>query len=95
MEGQTPSPTVEAALRGRTEGRAAQLLNLKENQWFEKKSSRTKPRDLAKLMIAMANADGGTIVVGLHDGKIDGVESIGPRLNEFQQASGLLRTESA
>ena len=40
------------------------LLALAEDQWFERKSARVSPRDLAVPLVAMANADGGVIVVG-------------------------------
>jgi len=83
----TESHTVEAALRSATEQRARRLLDLKEDQWFEKKSSRTQAKALAQTLVAMANADGGVLIVGLHDDKVDGVENIGRRLNDLQQAS--------
>ena len=87
MNSDSASDTVEAALRSPTELRAGRLLALKESQWYERKSSRIQPKALAQSLVAMANADGGTLVVGLHDGKVDGVENIGPRLNDLQQAS--------
>jgi len=37
------------------------LLALAEDQWFERKSARVSPRDLAIPLVAMANADGGVI----------------------------------
>lgn len=52
---------------------AQQLLALPENQWFERKSGRTKPIDLAVPLVAMANAEGGVVAVGLHGGKVDPV----------------------
>lgn len=82
-----PSATVEAALRSTTEQRAGHLLSLKEDQWFEKKSSRIQAKALAHVLVAMANADGGTVVVGLHGKAVDGVDGLGRRLNELQQAS--------
>ena len=44
-----------------------------EDQWFERKSARVSPRDLAVPLVAMANADGGVIVVGMHDGVLEDV----------------------
>lgn len=82
-----PSATVEAALRSTTERRAGHLLSLREDQWFEKKSSRIQAKALAHVLVAMANADGGTVVVGLHGKAVDGVDGMGRRLNELQQAS--------
>ena len=60
------------------------LLALAEDQWFERKSARVSPRDLAVPLVAMANADGGVIVVGLHDGKVEDVPA--QRRNELRQA---------
>lgn len=53
------SAEVEAALRSSPEHRANKLLALKEDQWYEKKSSRIAARALAQSLVAMANADGG------------------------------------
>lgn len=60
------------------------LAALGEGQWFERKSGRISARDLAIPLVAMANAEGGYIAVGLHDGAVDGVEPI--RINELRQA---------
>lgn len=54
-----------------------------EDQWFERKSSRIEPKRLAATMVALANADGGTIVVGLCDGAVEGFDA--ERLGQFQQ----------
>jgi len=81
------SAEVEAALRSSPEHRANKLLALKEDQWYEKKSSRIAARALAQSLVAMANADGGTLIVGLHGSDVEGVDSIGRQLNELQQAS--------
>jgi ATP-dependent DNA helicase RecG len=51
------------------------LLALDENQWFERKSARAAPKDIAHDLIAFANAEGGVLVVGLSDGRIEGVRS--------------------
>ncbi len=83
----TSTAAVEAALRSSTDQRAAGLLALREDQWFEKKSSRIDARALAQSLVAMANADGGTLIVGLHGNLIDGVDGIGGKLNDLQQAS--------
>ena len=49
------------------------LASLPEDQWFERKSARTAPRAMASPVGAMANADGGVLVVGLHDGLVEDV----------------------
>lgn len=43
-----------------------------EDQWFERKSARIAPKDLAKALVAFANAEGGVVVVGFHSGAFDG-----------------------
>lgn len=63
------------------------LLELAEDQWLERKSSRISPRDLAETLIGFANADGGLVVVGLHDGKVEGVDANRSRLNDQMQAN--------
>ena len=50
----------------------ALLLTLDEDQWFERKSFRIAPKDLAKTIVAMANAEGGVIAVGITDRRFDG-----------------------
>jgi len=65
-------------------GRA--LLALAEDQWLERKSARISPRDLGDTLVGFANADGGLVVVGLHDGKIEGVGGSRSRLNGQMQA---------
>ena len=63
------------------------LLDLPEGQWFERKSARVAPKDLAVTLIAMANAEGGTIVVGLHDGAVEDVAAQPKRLNALRQTA--------
>lgn len=63
------------------------LLQKSENQWFERKSFRIEPGALANTMIGLANADGGRIVVGIHNGRVEGINSSAKHLNELLQAS--------
>jgi ATP-dependent DNA helicase RecG len=63
------------------------LLDLVEDQWFERKSERIGARELANGLIGMANADGGWIVVGLHRGEIEGTDRAEKRRNEQMQAN--------
>src|SRR6202020_2364453 len=63
------------------------LLELVEDQWFERKSARISARDLGDALIGFANADGGIVVVGLHDGKVEGVGPNSGRLNNQMQAN--------
>lgn len=47
---------------------AEQLIRLPEDQWFERKAGRISARDLAVPLVAMANAEGGYVIAGIHDG---------------------------
>ena len=78
---------IDAALAEPTSGVARALMSLHESQWFDRKSSRVAPKDLAITMIAMANAEGGAIAVGLHDGTVEDVDAIPDRVNALLQAS--------
>jgi ATP-dependent DNA helicase RecG len=64
-----------------------ELLALPEDQWFERKSARISARNLADTLVGFANADGGIVVVGLHDGKVEGVDANPARLNDQMQAN--------
>lgn len=61
------------------------LALLPEGQWFERKSGRVDPKDLAIPLVALANAEGGCVVVGLYDGAVDGVPPA--RVNALRQAA--------
>ena len=77
----------ERALGESVDAVGAALLALPENQWFERKSARISARDLANALIGFANAEGGMLVVGLLDGKVEGVASDPKRSNEHLQAN--------
>lgn len=60
-----------------------------ENKYFDRKSAKIKVSDLAPLISAFANADGGTIVIGISDKKrtLEGINSFGSdKINEFINA---------
>lgn len=63
------------------------LLRMPEGQWYERKSARISPRELAIPMIAMGNAEGGVIVVGLRDGTAEDLAPHPERVNALTQAS--------
>lgn len=61
------------------------VLHRPEDQWFERKSGRVAAKDLAKPLVAFANAEGGYIAVGVNDGQVDGV--VASKMNDLRQAS--------
>jgi len=63
------------------------LLSLDEDQWLERKSARISARALADTLIGFANADGGIVVVGLHDEIVEGTNRSPKRLNAQMQAN--------
>lgn len=67
--------------------RAEALLEIPEDQWFDRKSIRTKAQRLAEDVVAFANAEGGTIVVGLSDGEVEGTLRYPDQVNALRQAS--------
>jgi ATP-dependent DNA helicase RecG len=62
------------------------LVNQKEDQWLERISARTQARTLGDLLVGFANAEGGLIAAGIHDGKIEGVAA-SERVNDWRQAA--------
>ena len=57
-----------------------------ENKYFDRKSAKIRPTDLGKHISAFANADGGTIVIGIDDKTraIEGIDSFGAdKINDF------------
>lgn len=55
------------------------IVNESENKIFDRKSSKIKAADLAPIISAFANADGGTVVIGVADKtrEIEGIDGIG------------------
>ena len=77
----------ESALNGPAVEVGSALLAIAEGQWFERKSNRIAAKDLADALIGFANADGGILVVGLHDGAVEGASPSSAKLNEQMQAN--------
>ncbi|MGH9087214.1 MAG: ATP-binding protein [Acidimicrobiales bacterium] len=76
----------ERALASGVGERGGALLALREDQWFDRKSSRIKAQELANAMVGFANADGGMIVVGLWDGRVEGTDGLPQGIGDWQQA---------
>ncbi|MDU5516134.1 MAG: ATP-binding protein [Cutibacterium avidum] len=64
---------VDAALALPATQAVTSLLSLDEDQWFDRKSGRVAAKDLARPLVAFANAEGGTLAIGLSNGQVDGV----------------------
>jgi len=65
------------------------LADFPEGQWLERKSAGVGPQTIANLLVGFANAEGGTIIIGLSDdGVVEGVGSAGAkRLADWQRAA--------
>ena len=62
-----------------------QILAMDEKQIFDRKSIQIKPSDLSATICAFANADGGTVAIGISDKhkRIEGVDYHTEQLNEI------------
>lgn len=66
------------------------ILKEDENKYFDRKSAQVKPSDIASLISAFANAEGGTIVIGISDKtrRIEGINQFGSeKINSFISAA--------
>lgn len=77
---------VDAALARGSKDVGTALLALREDQWFERKGSQIAAKDLASTLVAFANAEGGVVVVGLHDGNVQGLSAVANKINDYRQA---------
>ncbi|PZE26035.1 ATP-binding protein [Curtobacterium sp. MCBD17_028] len=78
---------VDRALAAPRDEVGPKLCALLEDQWFDRKSIRIQAKDLAQHLVAFANAEGGVIVLGLSDGRVEGLKASAGRLNDFQQTA--------
>ena len=81
-----PLPHLERSLQLGPKHVAAALFEIPEDQWFDRKSAGITARALADVLIGFANAGGGTVVVGLSDGNIEGTDRDPDRRNALLQA---------
>ncbi len=78
----------EQALAQAPKLRGDALLQLPEDQWFDRKSNRVSPRSLAEALVGFANAEGGMVVVGLSNDRVEGINAVGPtKLSAWQQTA--------
>lgn len=60
----------------------------KENQKFDRKSAKKDVKEIANHIAGFANADGGTLVIGITDnGKLEGFENYGNKDNDILKSS--------
>lgn len=83
-----PADSVEQALKLSPAEVGEALADFPEDQWLERKSARARVQTIANLLVGLANAEGGTIIIGLgDDGVVEGINSAGPkRLTDWQRA---------
>ena len=65
------------------------LVNEPENKLFDRKSAQAKAAEIAPLICAFANAEGGTVVIGISDKtrKVEGINDFGTdKINNFVSA---------
>lgn len=77
--------TVERALAAGPKEAGLLLATIPEDQWFERKSIRVAPKDFAVALVAFANAEGGTVVVGFHGGAVEGTKANIAKVNALRQ----------
>ena len=59
-----------------------------EGQTFDRKSAKIDAKSLAVILVAMANADGGDIAIGIEDnGNVTGIDGNEQHINELLRAS--------
>jgi ATP-dependent DNA helicase RecG len=63
------------------------VLALPEDQWFDRKSARISARELADVLIGFGNAEGGTVVVGVWRGRVEGTDGQPAHRNSLMQAA--------
>ncbi|WP_250505407.1 ATP-binding protein [Bowdeniella massiliensis] len=81
-----PRLSVEAVLEERPEQRGLELSERPEDQWFDRKSLSIAPKKLAETLTAFANAEGGIVVVGIENKKIQHRPDFTVRSNSLRQA---------
>src|SRR5256885_12185988 len=82
-----PDPALDAVLRLAPEDVGPALVALPEGHWFDRKSIRIRRAQLAQTEVAFANSEGGTIVIGIHDGRVEGTDGQPQHRNALMQAA--------
>jgi ATP-dependent DNA helicase RecG len=76
---------VDAALAAARDDVGRRLLSLTEDQWFERKGAAIAAKDLAATLVAFANAEGGVVVVGASNGRVQGLGSHRTKINDLRR----------
>lgn len=73
------------------DNQADRLLTIPEGKSFDRKSSAYDLLKLANILIAFANADGGTVAVGIKDKSFEGINNISSKkINDMLQIGNQL-----
>ncbi|MBM2623470.1 putative DNA binding domain-containing protein [Actinoplanes sp. LDG1-06] len=80
-----PSNQVDAALAAAPAAVGKLLLDAPEDQWFDRKAASIQPKKLAEALVAFANAEGGTVVVGLNRPEVQGLNRVHGKINDLRQ----------
>jgi len=80
-------PSLEPALALPAPAVGLALAAIPEGQWLDRKSVRIRPAHLAQTEVAFANAEGGSILIGIHDGRVEGTDAHPQHRNELMQAA--------
>ncbi|HEX2040221.1 MAG TPA: ATP-binding protein [Acidimicrobiales bacterium] len=82
-----PNFDLHALLSLPIEERGQRLLKLPEDQWFDRKGPRVSKQAVANHIVGFANAEGGTLVVGLENGAVTGTDADPRHRNDLTQAA--------
>lgn len=62
------------------------LLTKAEGQDFDRKAAEYDRRSVANILVSFANADGGTVVIGIKDKQFEGIDHLDShKINDFLQ----------
>lgn len=78
---------VDAALARPVADRAAALASVPEDQWFDRKSIRIAAKDLARHLVAFANAEGGSLAIGIGEDGVEGITAHPDQVNALRQCA--------
>lgn len=65
--------------------RGPALCAAHENQWYERKAFAADPKVIAKAIVGMANAEGGTLVIGIRDRAVENSADAIKKINALRQ----------